>query len=212
MFSAPHRFTGRLGEKLSRSADEMEIASYGLQMLALTAADLIAVLLVGWLLGCLTETLAVLLVAGLLRSFSGGAHSNSPLRCLIFGALAVPALGKIAATGAPLLPSAVLMAVITVGLLVSLPVVWRLAPVDSPAKPITSPHHRRNLHHLSVAGVVAVALLQSIMLLNQRPDLILAMEFGLLWQVFSLTTTGHRLLARLDRLLSLNLIRGGESI
>lgn len=210
MSTVQYRFADYMGKKLSLSTDEVEIAHYGLQMLILTTLDLTAVLLVGWLVGCLTDTLAVLLVSAILRSFSGGAHSNSPIRCLLFGALVVPALGKIATIAVPLLSSVILMTIIAVGLMFSLPVVWRLAPADSPAKPITSSRHRRKLHHLSIVGVLAVALLQSIMLILQYPDLILAMEFGLLWQVFSLTPTGYRSLNHLDRMLTFNLIKGGD--
>ena len=210
MPAAPQDIAAYLGKKLARSADEVEVARYGLQMVVLSAANLAAALLAGRLLGCLADTLAALLTAGALRSFSGGAHSGSPLRCLLFGTLAAAAFGEISRLAAPLLPPAAPPVLIAAGLALALPVLLRRAPVDSPAKPITSPRHRRNLRRLSLAAALAAALLQVLLWRGQRVDLVLAVECGLLWQVFSLTAAGHRALARLDRLLRINLTGGGE--
>jgi len=97
-----------------------------------------------------------------------------------------------------------------VGLLVSFIVVWRLAPDEAPNKPITSLSHRKQLRMLSVIFVILAAILQCGLLvvlpLEKSAAPVLAIEAGLLWQVFSLTKTGHNFIDSIDNVF---LMKGG---
>ena len=182
-----------LKEKLNLTPDEEEVALYGLQILIYTLSGFLTICLAGWLLGCFWTTLAVCLTAVFLRLFTGGAHSNSPLTCTLLGMVMVPLLGKIAAITAPFFTPLSLALIVAPGFILSLIIIWRLAPVDSPAKPITSLDYRKKLHFLSIAAVLLLAAGQSFVLIKgQAPAVVLALSLGLWWQAFALTKAGHR--------------------
>ncbi|KFD40442.1 hypothetical protein DK28_0206270 [Peptococcaceae bacterium SCADC1_2_3] len=182
-----------LKEKLNLTPDEEEVALYGLQILIYTFTGFLAICLIGWLLGCFWTTLAVCLTAAGLRLFTGGAHSNSPLTCTLLGMVMVPLLGKIASLTAPFFTPLNVSLIIIPGFIISLIIIWRLAPVDSPAKPINSLEQRKKLRFYSVAMVLLLALGQAFLLIKgQALTVVLALSLGLWWQTFTLTKTGHR--------------------
>ena len=182
-----------LKEKLNLTPDEEEVALYGLQIIIYTLTGFLTIFLAGWLLGCFWTTLAVCLTAAGLRLFTGGAHSSSPLKCTLLGMVVVPLLGKIAAVTAPFFTPLSLALIVAPGLILSLIIIWRLAPVDSPAKPITSLEYRKKLHFLSIAAVLLLTVGQSFLLIKgQAPAVVLALSLGLWWQAFALTKAGNR--------------------
>ncbi|QGP93892.1 Accessory regulator protein B [Neomoorella glycerini] len=192
-----------LKEKLNLTPDEEEIAIYGLQVIIYPLISLLSISLVGWLLGCLYTTLAATLTAAFLRLWSGGAHSRSPLTCTLLGAFVSPALGKISLVLAPLLSPFHLLLTIILGSLLSLFFVGRLAPVDSPAKPLLSPQYRQRMRRLSITSVFLIAAVQITLLATaEAPAVVLALSLGLWWQTFTLTRAGHRFATLIDEIIS----------
>jgi len=192
-----------LKDRLGLSRDEEEVAAYSLEMIIYGGTGILMVCIAGWLLKCLTVTLIVLIVGILLRSFSGGAHSSSPYICILVSTIVVSILGKLAVIAAPYFSYSALVLVVAGGFIVSLAVVWRLAPVESPKKPISSEKHRRQLRLLSMVFVflavsVQVSLLLLSPLIHVTAAIILAIEAGLLWQIFSMTQAGHRFAVTID--------------
>lgn len=188
-----------LREKLNLTPEEEEIALFGLQTITYPTVGFLCILFAGWLLGCLQTALAAAVTAFSLRLFSGGAHARSPLTCILLGMIITPLLGKAAALTAPLLSPSGLGLIIAAGFLPSLALFWRLAPVDSPAKPVAAPEQRRKLRFLSVTGVLLITAAQFVLLLKgQDHSILLAMSLGLWWQAFTLTRSGHRFAAFTD--------------
>jgi accessory gene regulator B len=203
-FNPSRELAGYLRKTLALTEEQEEIAAYSLLILFQTVISLLGISLVAWLAGCLPAALATLFTSAFLRSFSGGAHCTSPARCTILSILTVPLLGTLATNLAPFFSRPLLALVVLAGGVLAFAVVWRLAPVDSPAKPITSPQERRRFRRLSLAAVVVVVIIQLLLLPFLNPEAIapiLAAEAGMLWQVFSLTRTGHSFIAGIDRLL-----------
>ncbi|MBC7346941.1 MAG: accessory gene regulator B family protein [Clostridia bacterium] len=186
-----------LREKLGLSAADEEVVRYGLQVVVYTAAGFASISLAGWLVGALPTTLAAALSAGALRLFSGGAHSRSPLTCNLLGAAMACLVGKAAAVAAALFVPPILLLVLLAPFIPATVAVWRLAPVDSPAKPITSPGRRRKLRRLSLAALLTLTVGQMV-LLPRWPALAMAVGCGTWWQAFTLTRAGHRFAAVLD--------------
>jgi accessory gene regulator B len=191
-----------LRAELDLTPDQEAIAVFGLQTLLYPTLDFLCFCLAGWLLGCLAATAVVALTTFVLRLFSQGAHSRSPLTCALTGVIMVPALGKIAVLTAPLFTGTELSLVVALGFLVVIGTVWRLAPADSPAKPVTSDEERQRLHLFSIIVVLLIAITQFVLLLTrpQASSLVLATSFGLWWQAFTLTGAGHRFAVLLDNL------------
>lgn len=192
-----------LKEKLNLTPDEEEIALYGLQVIIYPLISLLSISLVGWLLGCLYTTLAATLTAAFLRLWSGGAHSRSPLTCTLLGAVVSPALGKTSLILTPHLSPFNLFIIVILGSLLSLTFVWRLAPVDSPAKPLLSPEYRQRMRRLSITSVFFIAAVQIALLAAAgAPAVVLALSLGLWWQTFTLTRAGHRFATLIDEIIS----------
>jgi accessory gene regulator B len=196
-------FAAYLRDRLDLTPDQEEIALFGLQTILYPVVTLIFVLLTGWALGCLPTTAAALLTLITLRHFSHGAHSGTPLTCTLVSIIVLPLLGKLAAITAPYLTLPGLLVLTVAGFALSLVIVWRLAPADSPAKPVTSPAIRRRLRLASVIVACAAAAVQIALLLSSRAfEIALAMGLGLWWQAFALTGAGHQFATLLDNLAS----------
>lgn len=189
-----------LRRTLGLSAEDEELLRYGLQVVVYSVAGLASIGLAGWLVAALPTTLAAALAAGALRLFSGGAHSRSPLTCNLLGAAVAALVGKAAVVAASLVSLTTLFVVVLAAFAPTVATVWRLAPVDSPAKPIASPERRRKLRRLSLVALLTLAVGQ-LALLPWRPALALALGCGIWWQAFTLTRAGHRFATILDNLL-----------
>lgn len=190
-----------LKEQLNLTPDEEEIALFGLQTILYPAVGLSLNLFAGWLWGCFRTTLVVALTVLSLRLFSGGAHARSPLSCALLGMIVIPALGKVAAVTAPLFTPWGLTLTVAAGFLPVLVLTARLAPVDSPAKPVTALSKRRQLRSFSLLVVLLVSAGQFLLLFSGKAAaLVLAASLGLWWQTFTLTRAGHRFATILDNL------------
>jgi accessory gene regulator B len=190
-----------LGHRLGLTSEEEEIALFGLQTLIYPMISFLLVVIAGHIFGCLWHSLTVFTAMFLLRVFSGGAHSDSPLKCSLIGTVVVVSLGKSGALTAPLFNSANLSLLVIFGAVLCLLINWRLAPVDSPAKPINDFNHRKKLRLLSMITVFVITTFQ-LLLLFYRPllSIVLAVSLGLWWQTFTLTKAGHRFAILADNL------------
>ncbi|MEW6276817.1 MAG: accessory gene regulator B family protein [Bacillota bacterium] len=202
MFSLPGYIADYLKNQLGLTDEQKEVALYTLQVILYGFYAFLGTGLVGLFLGCLFPTLIIAITIFILRCFSGGAHSNSPFGCILLSALLIPLSGKLIVTIAPLMSVYVLVILIVFGFLVSFYVTWRLAPVDTPAKPVSSESHRLQLKIMSLFAVVLIFILQGVFLSFVRSPwtetAVLALEGGLFWQAFSLTKAGHRFFAVAD--------------
>jgi accessory gene regulator B len=192
-------------ENLNLSEDQEEIAAYGFEMILHNFLTLGAVILAGWLLGCLPAALAATFAASVLRALSGGAHSESAANCSLISVVLAVLIGKSAIViGSQVLLPAIIAVVLFISL-ISLKVIWVLAPVDSPAKPITNEIHRKNLRVLSLVAVTIISVVQlSLTILNPGffAPYALAVSLGIAWQTFTLTVTGNRFSKRIDYLIN----------
>ncbi|HHV34268.1 MAG TPA: accessory gene regulator B family protein [Syntrophomonadaceae bacterium] len=188
-------------KQLDLPQDETEVILYGLQVIIYSLAGILTICLMGWILGCFWTTLAVALTAGSLRLLSGGAHSSSPLICNLIGMVMAPLLAKIAEFAAVQMNHSVLLCVVLLGAACSLLTFYLLAPVDSPAKPITTDQERRKFNRLSVILAALITLGQiTLLILGNSPAVVLAVSFGTWWQAFTLTKAGHRFTSIADHL------------
>ncbi|MCG0278327.1 MAG: accessory gene regulator B family protein [Thermanaeromonas sp.] len=192
-----------LRENLGLSPAEEEVALYGLKITVYSTANLISVVLTGLLLDCLGPALAATLAAGTLRLFSGGAHSRSPLTCNILGMLVAGCAGKFSSLLAPKFSPSGLFVLVLLGAALAFLPFLRLAPVDSPNKPL-APVERKKMRRLSLLFFFLIVFFQLGTLALKGPSsLVLAVSLGVWWQAFSLTRAGHGLATFIDNLFSL---------
>lgn len=177
-----------LSEQLNFDDEKKEVVAYGLEKLIYTGLGFSAIILVGWALGVEKEAAMALLAGALLRKYSGGSHSPTALRCIIYGAVTYPAAAWLAHFIFMYYGPFGWLPGIFTGLMI-LAVVQRYAPVDSPGKPIVSPEFRQSLHRKSL--VVAAAFVSAALLLHET-SLSLAILAGLALQTVSLLPISNR--------------------
>jgi len=116
-----------------------------------------------------------------LRRLSGGAHFNAPLKCLVLGAVIYSLIGIIAAKLVMYeLTNQIMLSFI---LLVSLLLVFILAPVDSAAKPIHSRGFRIILKSSSIGFVVLSLIFISVI---NNPLVSVSAVLGVFYQSITL--------------------------
>ncbi len=85
------KLSRRIGDNLVRSdvvkAEDVEIYIYGINQILVSVVNVLSALIIGLIFGVFFE-IAVFMAAYIpLRSFAGGFHAKTPLRCYIFSIL-----------------------------------------------------------------------------------------------------------------------------
>ncbi len=112
--------------------DDYSVYLFGMEMIVLAFSEVILLLMLGLVLGKILEVFVFLVCFAVLRSYAGGVHLNSALMCLtLFTTLAFFAVYSVSIT--PMHPVVVL-----IECLLSLILVFRYAPIQSPNRPLSS--------------------------------------------------------------------------
>ncbi|RNC29841.1 MAG: Accessory gene regulator protein B [Candidatus Dichloromethanomonas elyunquensis] len=167
--------------ELNYTDEKREIVAYGLESLFLSIIGFLAILLVAFSFNALIPTVIAAGFGGLLRKTSGGAHMNTPLKCLTFGAIIYSILGVISQLIVKYHFYDFKISLII--MVICLMTVTYLAPVDCESKPIISPKLRRNLKFISISFVI---LSFFIVLLNNNVLINTSVVLGISYQTLTL--------------------------
>ncbi|MHB1405169.1 MAG: accessory gene regulator ArgB-like protein [Desulfitobacteriaceae bacterium] len=150
------KLTCLITSQLDYDEEKKEIIAYAIEtgLLAVSGALLIAIL--GYALNALIPALIAAAFGGSLRRVSGGAHFSTPLMCLVFSAVTYSLIGVLAIK---LTNYSLINQYIIILLIISLLIVFILAPVESEGKPIHSQSLKRKLKVTSTAFVIVVFLI-----------------------------------------------------
>ena len=193
----------KIATELNMNEDQKAVIQYGFfAMIQTTIAVLINILFGTWL-GVLVPSLIISLVAVTLRKYSGGVHAQTPENCILIGTI-VSVGGALCVSKVPLNRSwIILIGSFLFG--IAYYVIWKLAPVDSLAKPIRRDEKKKMLKKRSIYILIINYIIIWIMLLLNRhqghKDLLLyiaCMYVGIGWQVFTLTHMGHVFMRKID--------------
>ncbi|KLE15946.1 accessory gene regulator B family protein [Clostridium sp. C8] len=194
-----------LKNQLNLDEDKASIIEYGLFAFFHMSISILLVAVIGLIFNVMIEALIISFVVAILRKFSGGAHASTALNCAIVGVLIsiIPAyitknlnfnINYIIFTGIPLY-------------IISLIIVYKLAPVDSPNKPIKK---QKKIKKLKKGSIILLSIYMIIVAFNviiyyiSKNHIFLVYSaciyIGMLWQVFTLTKYGHILVNIVDSL------------
>jgi len=145
---------------LDYNEDKREIIAYSIETALLFILGSLLIILLGYTLNALLTTVFAAIFGGLLRRVSGGAHFNTPIKCLVFGSVIYSFIGFSAKklVGYNLTNKYIFIFI----LLISFFIVAFLAPVDSEAKPIHSSSLRIKLKTSSIVLVIVLFVLVSL--------------------------------------------------
>lgn len=211
------KISSKIATELNMNEEQKAVIRYGIFAMIQTSIAIGMSILFGMLLGVLIPSLIISLVAVLLRKYSGGAHAQTPEACVVIGTF-VSVGGALAVSYISWnMGCIILLGIILFG--IAYWIIWKLAPVDSAAKPIRREEKKKMLKKRSIYILMIYYIMISISLLfylnNGNKDLLLyiaCVYVGIGWQVFTLTHTGHLVMKKIDLFLNkiIKHLKGGE--
>jgi len=205
-----NNIANKVALSLSLDNDNREVIAYGTFALVQMFFSIMFVFIFGLLFHVAFEALIISFTAAILRKYSGGVHASLPWICTF--------IGTIVCVGQAILISLLINPVVNLKLIIILGVVifiwsyciiYKLAPVDSIAKPIVKVEKRKRMKKgsiilLSVYLIITVIFILLYISSSERKLLFyaLCLYSGILWQVFTLTTLGHLLVGKVDTFLN----------
>lgn len=215
-----NNIASKVAAELKLDNNRSEIIAYGMFALFHIALSIVLVIIFGLIFHVTIGALIICFSGSILRKYSGGAHASSPGKCA--------AIGTIICIGQALLFLYLLGPVINLKLLSFLGIVifmlafyiiCKLAPVDSPAKPIKTKEKKIRMKKWSVfvlsTYIIIVVINTAIYtLFGDKRFLIysLCIYGGVAWQIFTLTRVGHIIMNSIDNSLNhiLAIKKGGK--
>ncbi len=181
------KITNGLTSELSYSEEKKELISYAIETALLSICGSFLIVFLGFLANAIIPVLIAAVCGSLLRRLSGGAHFNTPVKCLIYGAVIYTLIGVAAKELVNY--SLTNQYVLIVLLLISFFLVAFLAPVDCVAKPINSRNLRLKLKVSSIAFVLISCI---VVILNNHSLVNVSMVLGILYQSLTLLPIFNR--------------------
>lgn len=195
----------RIAKELDIETDQRAVINYGLFAMIQTSIAILIEIILGIMLGVLIPTLIISLIAVILRKYSGGSHAQTPEGCVVIGTI----ISVGGALGVSWIPWSI-VTIIVLGVIIfsiSYYFIWRLAPVDSAAKPIRREEKKKLLKKRSIfilsTYLVTVIVSLLLYLTNSDENLLLyiaSVYVGIGWQTFTLTDIGHLAMKKMDLL------------
>lgn len=206
-----------LKKQLEIDEDNRIIIEYGLFAFFHMAISILAVLIIGAVFNVMIESLIISFTIAILRKFSGGAHASTPINCAIMGVL-ISVLPAYLIKNISLKVNYIILLGIVI-YIISLIIVYKLAPVDSPNKPIKKETKIKRLKRGSITilftYMIIVIFNIIIYYVNERNYMLiysLCIYVGVLWQVFTLTKAGHVIVKIIDSLfIKIFTLKGGKN-
>lgn len=199
------KITNSIGNELELNDEKRAVINYGIFAFVQIFMSVVFVAAIGIVLNVLVESLIILVSICILRQSSGGVHASSPETCTFVSTILSVGMGLVVQN-----MNLTIMSVILAGGIIfiwSYYTVYKLAPVDSPAKPIRKVEKIKRLKKssiliLTVYFIVVVVNIIGYYTVKNTSLLVYSgcIYVGLLWQVFSLTKSGHVVLGKLDAL------------
>jgi accessory gene regulator B len=175
------RISDSLTQELECSEEKKEIVAYGIETALLTVLGFLAIVVLAFFLQAVVPAIIAALSGGLLRRLSGGAHFDTPFKCLTFGAVIYAFIGVAAKE---VVKYELYSTTLALGiLLLSLIITAILAPVDCEAKPIHSQTLRRNL---KIASVSYIILTMAVIIFNNNIVVNTSAVLGVFYQTMTL--------------------------
>lgn len=194
-----------IAHELNLDDDKRDIINYGIISFIQMMICIALVIIFGVIFNVVTEALMVAFAISILRKSSGGVHATSPRRCAIIGTIISIGMGLIAKYINITFGLTILLG--SIGFIYSYYIVYKLAPVDSKAKPINNINKRIRLRKNSMMILniyLFIATTESFYFYFTMNSIVLVylvcLCMGMVWQVFSLTKYGHLVIRQLDKL------------
>ncbi|MCR8745342.1 accessory gene regulator ArgB-like protein [Romboutsia lituseburensis] len=186
--------SSKMGERLNKNEEEVAVLNYGLFILIHTSIAIMLTFIIGVLTNTLIEIMIISVVAALLKRYSGGVHSSSPLRCLITGVIFSLFLAMMCKFGFSKISNTILGLVLVLSIVVSYFILYKKCPVPCANKLLKKESTRKKLRKNAFKLInIYTSIMIIFYLLNIYTGIVLfkivtiSILLGILLQIFSLT-------------------------
>lgn len=194
-----------LGNELELDKDRRLVISYGTFAIMQTVVSIFIVFIIGYILKLSTEALIICFTVSILRKYSGGAHASSAERCIILGTiLCIGQTIVVKYLLEPLVSIKGLIIIVICSTVIAYFSIYKLVPVDSIKKQIKS---QKKIRKMKIYSSITVGIYIFIIFINilfnytNSIRYSLCILIGLLWQIFTLTASGHFVTNKIDTFL-----------
>ncbi|KGO15460.1 accessory gene regulator ArgB-like protein [Clostridium botulinum] len=200
----------KIASELNLDNDKKEVIAYGTFAFFQTIFSILIIIIFGYLFNVQIQALMISFTISILRKSSGGVHATSPNNCAIIGTIICVGFSIIAVFLTNSLVNLNILLFLGVIIFVwSYYIIYKLAPVDSKAKPIQKSKRVKKLKKSSIItlSVYLVIILINFVLyykmMNKKYIIYsLCVYSGIVWQTFTLTQYGHLVVKKLDDFLN----------
>lgn len=190
---------------LNLDKDREEVLQYGALNLLHTSLSFILLVFFGLLTKTIFEILVISLTAAMLRQFSGGVHATSSYRCAALSVIFFGGLSIAAKVFTGFFSTTQLFLFQALTLLLTVFLIYRYSPADSPNKRITNLKTRQKLKIKSLICIMFFTILAVILWglyfrYNTPTALkgIICIHTGLTWQALSITPMLRSIVHKMD--------------
>ena len=191
-----------LKSNTSISENQEQIIVFASQLIESTLISIGFIIFVSLMLHNTRETLLVLLASGSVRLVSGGAHCGSAIRCAIVGATIFPLIATVSNYIVNYFSLWVVFCILSISMLL----IVKYAPAESPGKPLVNKNYIKKMYRLSISIGSLVSLL-AILSFKYDRNVSVCLVLGFLWQTFSISPLGYKFISFMDEALYIILRR-----
>lgn len=192
MNSLIQRFSKIIASPLNYNEEQTAVIQYGLFAIVQIVLIGLLITLIGILADCVLECWIVYVAAGLLRKSTGGAHAKTANACLVVSVIAVSIIGM-TSRYITFLPYALPVSIILslFAFMLGCFIVFKLAPVGHPNKPLNKPEKIKRLRRQSLIILLIYAAFAILFLVlshrfERSISLLVSLCLSVLWQAMTL--------------------------
>ena len=194
-----------LAKELDYNNRQINRLTYGLEIILGIIFKVIIFTVITLTLNLFNVALVIFMVTAIFRLLAGGVHCSAYHRCVIFSMTVILMLSYISRFLAMTFLSqyTLLLIVIAAGI-IALLIAARWAPDPDEKAPIESNHKKQILRILTLISIIVWVICLTFLTVLKiiQPIYIWAASSALILQFFTLTPIGHRLVLKLDTLMS----------
>ena len=204
MEKAAKKLAEKIGSTLNYSNEQKAVMAYGFIGLFQFFVILTLIGFFGLIFGFFIESLIIFFAVGLLRRTIGGAHSDNFYSCIIISTFFITLMAGCCKYLFKYLGFIPLTLGISVVYLLAIILIYKLAPVASPNKPIKTEAKRKRLRKnafITLGVFITASIFLLIFTVEGREYLknfCIALALSVLWQILLLTKFGHAFMNFLD--------------
>lgn len=200
--------SSKLGNKLNKSKEEVEVIKYGLFILLHTTIAILITAVLGIITGTFIEIMLISIIAASLKRYSGGIHASTPLRCIILGLIMTVILSFICKFLVYILDFEGLLLFSIASLIVVSYILYIKCPVGNKNKPLKKESIRKRLRKKTFKFMMFICIIILALLficINIKSQtiyiIIISIELGLILQVFGLVDTSAKFVQVFENIL-----------